>query len=629
MTISSKDGTPGIDPFESCITIASACNLVFRTNFLPLNSIGIIPPHGYRPEDKQSVTAYQWLAYVANKEKINIQHGRNLGDKQVGPYKLDGYYENDNGEKIALFQGCFWHGCPKCYARQTLNPVCDMTMSDLYMRTLDKKKYLQDNGYKYVCKWECDFRREIDESTELKTFIQTLEFVSPLEPREAFYGGRTEGFQLYAEASTSRKIKYYDVTSLYPFINKTGKIPMGHPEIITENFHKCLIKCKVIPPRGLYMPVLPVKCNGKLTFSLCRTCGETYRQSKCHHKDQERAFIGTWVTDEVKKAIEKGYQIRVIYEVRHFANISQYDQISKSGGIFTDYVNTFLKIKQEASGWPQWCITETDKEQYIADYKDKEGIFLEYNNIKKNPGLRSIAKLMLNSFWGKFGQRANLTQTSYVSDPDEYFDMLTSDEQKVKNVRFVSDEAVQLDWVYNDDFITASCRTNVVIAAYTTTQARLKLYSYLEKLDRRTLYCDTDSIVFTTSPGEWEPHLGDYLGDLTDELTDNSIVKFVTGGPKNYAYLLQKPNEDGLLSCCKVRGITLNFKNLIDINFEAIEELDSRKRETGVISVVDEFKIRRNPSTGHIITATESKDYKIVFDKRVISEGLKTLLYGM
>ena len=29
---------------------------------------------------------------------------------------------------------------------------------------------------------------------------------------------------------------YYDATSLYPWVNKTGKIPMGHPEIITEKF---------------------------------------------------------------------------------------------------------------------------------------------------------------------------------------------------------------------------------------------------------------------------------------------------------------------------------------------------------------------------------------------------------
>ena len=87
MTITSKDGTLGIDPFESCITLASACNLVFRTNFLSLNSIGIIPLHGYRPEDKQSVMAYQWMAFLAKQNNISIQQGRYITEKYVGPYK--------------------------------------------------------------------------------------------------------------------------------------------------------------------------------------------------------------------------------------------------------------------------------------------------------------------------------------------------------------------------------------------------------------------------------------------------------------------------------------------------------------------------------------------------------------
>lgn len=72
---------------------------------------------------------------------------------------------------------------------------------------------------------------------------------------------------------------------------------------------------------------------------------------------------------------------------------------------------------------------------YIDDYYDKEGILLDFDNIRKNPGLRQLAKLMLNSFWGKFGQRTNLTQTTYVTDPAIYFDMLTSDSQCIKNVR--------------------------------------------------------------------------------------------------------------------------------------------------------------------------------------------------
>lgn len=170
---------------------------------------------------------------------------------------------------------------------------------------------------------------------------------------------------------------------------------------------------------------------------------------------------------------------------------------------------------------------------------------------------------MLNSFWGKFGQLTNLTQTTHISDPLEFFDMMTSDQQKVKNIQFVNNESVKLEWVYNDDFVEASSKTNVVIAAYTTAQARLKLYSYLQPLDRRVLYCDTDSVVFTTAPGQWESPLGDYLRDLTDEVPGNNITHFVTGGLKNYAYRLATPNKTGQMSICKVRGITLNFKNSI------------------------------------------------------------------
>ena len=49
-----------IDPFEKCLTIASACNLVFRTNFLKENTIAILPPHGYHPGIKQSNIALKW-----------------------------------------------------------------------------------------------------------------------------------------------------------------------------------------------------------------------------------------------------------------------------------------------------------------------------------------------------------------------------------------------------------------------------------------------------------------------------------------------------------------------------------------------------------------------------------------
>ena len=75
----------------------------------------------------------------------------------------------------------------------------------------------------------------------------------------------------------------------------------------------------------------------------------------------------------------------------------------------------WLKIKQESSDWPSWCQSEADKQKYIKNYEEHENIKLNYNNIRKNPGLRYIAKIMLNSFWGKFAQRPNLPKTEIVT----------------------------------------------------------------------------------------------------------------------------------------------------------------------------------------------------------------------
>jgi hypothetical protein len=212
MKLTTRDNKPGIDPFKNCITIASACNLVFRTLFLEPETIGIIPAHGYRPEEKQSVMVYQWLSFVAKEQNIYIQHGRNKGEKAIGPYKVDGYYEDEGKRHVLEFHGCFWHGCPKCYSQSTINPVTDMSMSELYARTLEKKQFIESEGYSYTALWECEYRKQLQSNETMKKYIDSLEIVTPLEPRDAFFGGRTEAFKLYEEATADQQIKYYDVT---------------------------------------------------------------------------------------------------------------------------------------------------------------------------------------------------------------------------------------------------------------------------------------------------------------------------------------------------------------------------------------------------------------------------------
>lgn len=89
----------------------------------------------------------------------------------------------------------------------------------------------------------------------------------------------------------------------------------------------------------------------------------------------------------------------------------QYDPKTQTGGLFAYYINLFLKIKQEASGRPSWVESDDDLKRYVESYEQREGIVLNPEKIEHNAGLRSLAKLLLNSFWGKFGQRQNLTKT--------------------------------------------------------------------------------------------------------------------------------------------------------------------------------------------------------------------------
>ena len=104
---------------------------------------------------------------------------------------------------------------------------------------------------------------------------------------------------------------------------------------------------KILPPKQLYHPVLPCLSNGKLKFPLCNQCAATENQSSCRCTDEERCITGTWCTPEILKAIECGYRLQKVYEVYHWPNSSQHDTKVPGSGLFADFVNTFLKIKQE------------------------------------------------------------------------------------------------------------------------------------------------------------------------------------------------------------------------------------------------------------------------------------------
>ena len=62
-------------PFSQAITISSNCNMVFRTNFLKLNTLGFTPRARYRMGDRQSVQVLQWLANIGRTRNNNTHAG--------------------------------------------------------------------------------------------------------------------------------------------------------------------------------------------------------------------------------------------------------------------------------------------------------------------------------------------------------------------------------------------------------------------------------------------------------------------------------------------------------------------------------------------------------------------------
>ena len=114
---------------------------------------------------------------------------------------------------------------------------------------------------------------------------------------------------------------------MYPYVQKYCRYPIGHPIILTENFDDInkyfgIVKCKILPPKGLYIPVLPLRINNKLVFTLCKTCANNNIET-CYHTDTERVLTGTWVTLEVQQAIKQGYIIDQIYEIWHYSDTSK------------------------------------------------------------------------------------------------------------------------------------------------------------------------------------------------------------------------------------------------------------------------------------------------------------------
>lgn len=120
--------------------------------------------------------------------------------------------------------------------------------------------------------------------------------------------------------------------------------------------YKGLIKCDVLPPSNILYPVIGCHVQGKLIFTVCRTCAEKTAHAACRHTVAQRSIHVTVTDVELTAALLRGYKVLKLYEVWEFKQW-------KRGGLFRSFNDLYTKVKMEASGWPEANMTNVDKVQ--------------------------------------------------------------------------------------------------------------------------------------------------------------------------------------------------------------------------------------------------------------------------
>lgn len=273
--------------------------------------------------------------------------------------------------------------------------------------------------------------------------------------REVYVGGRTEVFDLRRRTG---KINYYDVNSLYPFAC-LNPLPVELVEVgrkSTDGLPKCgpnetlFANCLVEVPESCSVPPLPVRHNHKLVFPVGR-------------------FWGWWASPDLTNLLLAGGSV----------------------------VRT--------SRFYRWRTEPIAREMMTELYKLRQ--------TSSRPEMVVAAKGLMNSFYGKFGQKVERRVCVFnpdVGDMDEGSWTLADEDRNY----WAGEQEKEQDHILPH------------IAAMVTSLARGIHYPLLLSC-KDPIYCDTDSIICTdtlpTGPG---------LGQLKLEHTFES---FQALAPKTYA----------------------------------------------------------------------------------------------
>lgn len=641
----------GFDPIRRYFTLPSMSMATFRTQFLSDNVLAVTPPYPYSFTRKCSNASRIYLDMLEQEKGTKI-----FREYRIGKVFADGY--DINTKTVYEFLGCLFHGCLNCFAsnRSTVHPLTHKTPAALYKKWQEKIEYYEHirstliPDLTLISEWECSFKEKLSANNGLRAlfdqrseYYSKLQSVGPCDLRESYCGGRTENFRFMKKCNNDEVIELVDFNSLYPAVLAKYPYPIGHPEIISSNFNQYIsdtamshnlfgfVKCKVLPPRNMCIPILPMRYNDRLEFVLCNKCGIENAKTYCTHDDEQRCLVSTFSTAELSDALANGYRICEVYEILHWP--------LSSDEIFREYVYKWITMKQEASGFPNWVTSDEDKDKYVNNYYEDTRsigcpIRLEKASIRRDEISRNIAKNLLNSFYGKFAEKQNREQTVLISDYVTLWNLANDSRKVITGQVTVDENKLLVNWRFKDEtMVKGNGLVNIAIASFVTSYARRELWRAIQHLEAANpncvYYSDTDSIFFTSKRGHQAITTGHNLGQLVREVSgDEEITTIVILGPKNYAYVVKNVTTGIERIVIKAKGITLDAKTLKQINLNLLMKMCESfvfKNET-IEEKVEQHRIHATKDqtvTNRVIV----KVYRAVSEKRIV-EGNNTYPKG-
>ena len=352
----------------------------------------------------------------------------------------------------------------------------------------------------------------------------------------SYYGGRVEVFKLGKTQSNK-----YDINSMYPYIMKSIKFPnisnlkkwKGDVNYFLEFYltnknYEGMIKCTVFHKEH-YFGFLPKHIDGKLCFPT----GE---------------FSGCWNFNEIRFALKHG-----------IIEIKEVDEIIYSTSVESPFIN------------------------YVDD---------NYNKRMQNKGTfwELVFKYLLNSLYGKFGEKSKGKTTYFSEFPFDKIRELNKDGKKY-TIQVFNEK--RDDCFIIEDAEKHKSNSIAVYASYITSASRIYLLEKLiENKDKTITYCDTDSIC---CEGEIE-NISFELGGLKKE--KEIIIELF--GCKNYTEI-----REGVIYR-KIKGIPKNAIEYSDKKFKFVTMNKSKS------------SIRNSKVAGKFALRKKTLSYN--YDKRIVDE---------